>query len=115
MAQKKEVFHFANFCHSDFEDMSELQSLIHGGLHDMFILDCARVIMKKPNNLPGISFSEKAEFAKKVMGVMHQVFDTHCFNSMISGERNWDVLSKQCSDQISRDFFRKVFISLQKV
>ncbi len=35
MAQKKELFYFANFFHSDFEDMSELQSLIHGGLHDM--------------------------------------------------------------------------------
>jgi hypothetical protein len=43
---------------------------------------------------------------------MHQVFDTKCFNSMISGERNWEVLSKLCSDQSSKDFFSQVFAAL---
>ena len=47
--------------------------------------------------------------------MMHQVYDTRCFNSMISGERNWEVLSKLCSDQAAKDFFAKVLSAVQKV
>jgi hypothetical protein len=41
------------------------------------------------------------------MGIMHQVQDTKSFRSMIAGERNWEVLSKLCSDHNSKDFFSK--------
>ena len=51
----------------------------------------------------------------QIMGIMHQVQDTKCFSSMIAGERNWEVLSKLCSDHNSKDFFSKVFTALQSV
>ena len=79
--------------HSDNEEGSGLSSLISGGLGDMvssrafcqfrchwpvvlivfvgqFILDCARVVLRKQNKLPGSSFTEQADFAKNVIDVL---------------------------------------------
>ena len=48
------------------------------------------------------------------MNVVHDINDIRCFESMVAGERDWAVLSKQCANQKSKDFFSKVFSALQQ-
>ncbi len=58
--------------------MSLILACAHPPLSAQFVLDCARLILKKPNGLPGSSFAEKEGLVRTVsLALMAACFEPH--------------------------------------